>query len=121
MVDLQSPDEEGGLMANAFTDAVCALISSIPYGRVASYGMVAKAAGSPRGARQVARILHTQSEKRNLPWHRVVGAGGRVLIGHPEGAEMQRRILESEGVEFDGNGNISKDFFHWEFIVAEVD
>lgn len=71
----------------------------IPRGKVATYGEVARAAGSPRHARQVAWAL--RAAHGAIPWHRVVGAGGEIkLRGHP-GME-QRLRLESEGVTFRG-------------------
>jgi len=72
---------------------------NIPRGKVATYGEVARAAGFPRHARQVAWALHAAHGA--IPWHRVVGAGGEIkLPGHP-GME-QRLRLESEGVTFRG-------------------
>ena len=71
----------------------------IPRGKVATYGQVARAAGFPRNARQVAWAL--RGAHGAIPWHRVVGSGGEVkLRGHP-GME-QRLRLESEGVIFRG-------------------
>jgi methylated-DNA-protein-cysteine methyltransferase related protein len=71
----------------------------IPRGKVATYGEVARAAGFPRHARQVAWAL--RAAHGAIPWHRVVGSGGEIkLRGHP-GME-QRLRLESEGVTFRG-------------------
>lgn len=66
---------------------------------MATYGEVARAAGFPGAARQVAWALH--SAGGGLPWHRVVGAGGRILLGGESGME-QRLRLEHEGVAFRG-------------------
>lgn len=71
-------------------------IRRIPRGRVASYGQVARAAGHPGAARQVVWALQ---RAKALPWHRVVGANGRILLGG-ESAIEQRIRLESEGVMF---------------------
>lgn len=84
-----------------FTKKVIHLISSIPEGNVMTYGQIAKLAGSPRGARQVARFLHTLSRKYKLPWHRVVNAKGQIAIRDEETAEEQRIRLESEGVRIE--------------------
>jgi methylated-DNA-protein-cysteine methyltransferase-like protein len=74
-------------------------IWKIPRGKVATYGEVARAAGFPRHARQVAWAL--RAAHGAIPWHRVVGAGGEIkLRGHP-GME-QRLRLENEGVAFRG-------------------
>ena len=71
----------------------------IPRGKVATYGQVAREAGFPKNARQVAWAL--RAAHGSIPWHRVIGAGGAIkLRGHP-GME-QRLRLESEGVTFRG-------------------
>lgn len=96
-------------MIPSFTEEVIELIRAIPKGRVASYGGLAAAAGSPRGARQVVRILHACSEKENLPWWRVVNREGRIALKPGFGAEEQRALLEAEGIEFNVAGNIRMD------------
>lgn len=82
-----------------FTAKVIDIIRSIPEGRVMTYGQIAHVAGSPRGARQVVRILHSMSGKYNLPWHRVVNAKGEIAIQDYESNQLQKAFLESEGVE----------------------
>lgn len=77
-------------------------VRTIPRGKVATYGEVARAAGFPGRARQVVWALHASS--RGLPWHRVVGAGGRILLPGDSGLE-QRLRLETEGVAF-RNGRV---------------
>ncbi len=76
-----------------------AQVRRVPRARVATYGDIAYAAGYPGAARQVAWALHTSSN--GLPWHRIVGAGGRILLPGEAGFE-QRMRLRSEGVEFIG-------------------
>lgn len=71
----------------------------IPRGKVATYGAVARAAGYPRHARQVAWAL--RAAHGAIPWHRVVGAGGQIKLSGSPGLE-QRLRLESEGVIFRG-------------------
>src|SRR5260370_15942657 len=71
-------------------------VRKIPKGKVASYGAVARAAGCPGRARQVVWALRAS---RGLPWHRVVGAGGKILLPGESGLE-QRLRLETEGVAF---------------------
>jgi methylated-DNA-protein-cysteine methyltransferase related protein len=73
-------------------------IRALPKGKVSSYGALAKAAGWPRAARQVVRILR---EVPGLPWHRVVGAGGAIKC-RGENAAEQRFRLQMEGVTFRG-------------------
>jgi methylated-DNA-protein-cysteine methyltransferase-like protein len=73
-------------------------IRTIPKGKVATYGDVATAAGFPGRARQVVWALRGA---RGLPWHRVVGAGGKIMLPGENGLE-QRVRLETEGVAFRG-------------------
>lgn len=89
-----------------FTQQVIEIIKGIPEGYVMTYGQIAAQAGSPRGARQVVRILHSLGEKYDLPWHRVVNAQGKIAIQDEEGRYMQRLYLENEGVLFDSKGLI---------------
>lgn len=77
---------------------IAATIRKIPRGKVATYGGVARAAGYPGAARQVARVLRCSF---GLPWQRVLGAGGQIKL-RGESAMEQRFRLESEGVAFRG-------------------
>jgi methylated-DNA-protein-cysteine methyltransferase-like protein len=87
----------------SFFESVYALVSRIPRGRVATYGQVAALVGVPRGARAVGWALRgIGARAARVPWHRVVGKGGRIsLDGRPAG-EVQRRRLRQEGVRFAG-------------------
>ncbi|MFC4598293.1 MGMT family protein [Cohnella hongkongensis] len=96
-----------------FTERVVEIVKSIPEGFVMTYGQIAECAGSPRGARQVVRILHSLSEKHGLPWHRVVNARGEIAIQEGEGRYMQKLYLENEGVEFGLNGLIDLDVYRY--------
>lgn len=89
-----------------FTEEVVGIIRRIPEGRVMTYGQIAALAGSPRGARQVVRILHAMSDKHKLPWHRVVNAQGQIAIQEDEGRSLQLILLESEGVSISLHGRI---------------
>src|SRR5437879_13799962 len=71
-------------------------IRRIPKGKVSTYGDVARAAGFPGRARQVVWALRNA---RGLPWHRVLGAGGKIMLPGESGLE-QRLALETEGVAF---------------------
>jgi methylated-DNA-protein-cysteine methyltransferase-like protein len=73
-------------------------IRAVPRGRVACYRDIARTAGIPNGARQVVRILHSLSEKENLPWHRIIRADGSIALPREEGGLLQARLLRSEGV-----------------------
>ncbi len=72
------------------------LVKRIPRGRVITYGQLAKALRLPGGARTAGRAMAGCPAGRGIPWHRVVGAGGRILLREPHAA-LQRRLLESEG------------------------
>ncbi|MGA8441575.1 MAG: MGMT family protein [Candidatus Sulfotelmatobacter sp.] len=73
-------------------------IRRIPKGKVSTYGAVGRAAGFPGAARQVAKVLHRGFE---LPWQRVLGAGGEIKL-RGDSAIEQRLRLEAEGVRFRG-------------------
>lgn len=81
-------------------DIIRDTIRKIPKGKVSTYGDVAKAAGFPGCARQVVWALRGAS--RGLPWHRVVGAGGKISLRGENGLD-QRIRLEAEGVVFHGS------------------
>jgi methylated-DNA-protein-cysteine methyltransferase-like protein len=75
-----------------------AVIRRIPKGKVSTYGAIARAAGFPGAARQVAQVLHRGF---GLPWQRVLGAGGELKL-RGDSAVEQRLRLEAEGVRFRG-------------------
>jgi len=79
-------------------DVIRDAVRKIPKGKVSTYGDVARAAGFPGAARQVVWALQ---DSRGVPWHRVVGAGGKILL-RGESALEQRFRLEAEGVIFHG-------------------
>lgn len=84
-------------------ERIWARVATIRPGSVASYGVVAAAAGLPGRARLVGRALRLAPGELELPWHRVVGAGGRLCL--PEGSTAdreQRRRLAAEGVRIHG-------------------
>jgi methylated-DNA-protein-cysteine methyltransferase-like protein len=76
------------------------MIQQIPAGSVMTYGQIARLAGSPRGARQVVRILHSMSQKHQLPWHRVINSKGEIALTNPQSFQRQKQALEQEGVIF---------------------
>ncbi|WP_079509176.1 MGMT family protein [Mesobacillus jeotgali] len=97
-----------------FTKKVITIIKKIPYGKVMTYGQIAKAAGSPGAARQVVRILHSMAEKYNLPWHRVINAKGEIAFRNEEMFLTQKSMLESEGIEFISNKSVSLRLYLWD-------
>ena len=79
--------------------AIWHVVCAIPRGQVSTYGAVARAAGFPGRARQTGFALRVAPDDMNLPWHRVVGAGGRIVFSKSshEHKEQARR-LRAEGV-----------------------
>jgi methylated-DNA-protein-cysteine methyltransferase-like protein len=73
------------------------LVKKIPRGRVMTYGQLAKALRLPGGARTAGRAMAASPSGHGVPWHRVVGACGRLLIREPH-ASLQRKLLETEGL-----------------------
>lgn len=89
------------------------IIKSIPKGKVATYGLIAHLAGSPRAARQVAYILSSSWKKHSLPWHRVVNSRGCISLKPGRGYEEQRELLEKEGVLFRDDGSLDLTDYQW--------
>jgi methylated-DNA-protein-cysteine methyltransferase-like protein len=108
-----------GSKPNELRDAAfLRVISSIPRGRVATYGQVAAAAGYPLYHRAVARLLRTTAGEL-LPWQRVIGAGGEIKLPADAGRE-QRLRLAMEGVEFVGK-RVDMAKHAWEFRTWELE
>jgi len=95
-------------------ELIWSTVRKIPRGRVATYGQIATLAGLDGHARQVGYALHNLPSPSNVPWHRVVNARGEVS---PRSAgdshELQRMLLEGEGVEFDLRGRLDLKRFGW--------
>lgn len=97
-----------------FKDSVIKIVKNIPYGRVTTYGTVALLAGVPRGARLVGGVLHFNSQAYDLPWHRVINKEGYISIrslNHPK--QLQKALLEQEGIEVSGDFMIDLDRYGW--------
>lgn len=96
------------LAPNAALQAIWDVVAMIPRGRVRTYGDVARVAGFPGRARQAGYALRVMPADLHLPWHRVVGAGGRIVF--PKSSSQYReqgRRLRSEGVTVK-NGRVSR-------------
>ena len=90
------------------------VVRQIPEGFVATYGQVAELAGLPGQARQIGYALHALSDSDEVPWQRVINARGEVSPRAAAGAEnLQRAILEQEGVLFDARGRVSLERYGW--------
>src|SRR5205085_10245501 len=79
-------------------DPVYKLVKQIPRGRVLSYGAVARILRLPGGARTAGRAMAATPPGKGVPWHRVLAASGKILIREPY-SSLQRKLLESEGIE----------------------
>jgi methylated-DNA-protein-cysteine methyltransferase-like protein len=78
-------------------DPVYKLVKQIPRGRVLTYGALARALRLAGGARTAGRAMGAIPHGKGIPWHRVLGASGKILIREPY-ASLQKKLLESEGV-----------------------
>ena len=94
---------------------ICAVVRRIPRGWVATYGQVAAMASLPRRARLVGHVLQHLDPSTDIPWHRVVNASGKVSRTPSRNGsdDTQRRLLEQEGVAFDGKGRFELERFRW--------
>ena len=91
-------------MNGNFFEKVYEVVKKIPEGKVATYGQIAYAVGSPRSARQVGFALHVNPEPKVIPCHRVVNRFGRLAPSFAFGGEeVQAEMLRAEGVEVDEN------------------
>jgi methylated-DNA-protein-cysteine methyltransferase-like protein len=84
---------------DSFFDKVYQVVRQIPYGRVTTYGAIAKAIGAARSARMVGYAMNASHNDENVPAHRVVNRKG-LLSGkhHFDGTNLMQQLLESEGV-----------------------
>jgi methylated-DNA-protein-cysteine methyltransferase related protein len=102
--------------APRFQRAVYGVVRQIPEGRVATYGQVAAILGYPRAARAVGTALHWLPRDRlgAVPWQRVINAAGRISYrGDVYRPDLQRRLLEDEGIVFRPNGSVDLRRFRW--------
>lgn len=106
-------------MQPSFFERVYAVVRRIPRGKVASYGQIAALLGHPQAARTVGWALNALrgNEVHDVPWQRVINSAGRISISRVDlGAELQRALLEQEGIEFDGRGYVDLKRFGWKGI-----
>jgi len=91
-------------MNTSFTSTVRAVVASIPKGKVATYGQVAKLAGHPGAARAVGMVMRTNKDTKAVPCHRVVGSTGALTgYAYGDGIKSKKLMLEREGVDFKGD------------------
>ena len=95
-------------------DRIYAIVKRIPRGRVATYGQVATLAGLDGHARQVGYALHSLPDRSDVPWHRVINARGEVSPRTSgDSHELQRMLLEEEGIVFSPDGRVALKTYRW--------
>ena len=101
-------------MSQNFHKKVLEIVRQIPYGRVTTYGAIARRLGSARSARMVGWVLNSQKGNSDIPAHRVVNRQG-LLTGkmHFEGTNLMQELLESEGIKVVDN-RVNLDKYFWE-------
>ncbi len=101
-------------MTTGFFEKVWALVAQIPYGKVASYGQIATMLGNPRAARTVGWALSSTPKEMDIPWHRVINSKGQISLGDTcASGEIQKNLLESEGIEINARGQIDLQKYGW--------
>ena len=98
-----------------FFNTVYQKVKQIPRGKVATYGQIAALAGNHRMARQVGWALHQNPEPGVIPCHRVVNRFGGLCEGFAFGGmDVQRRLLEAEGVKVGKDGKVDLKIYRWQ-------
>ncbi len=97
-----------------FFERVYDVVKKIPEGKVATYGQIAELIGEPRKAKIVGWALHSNPYKGIVPCHRVINRKGELSGGFAFGGmEVQRRLLEEEGIILNKNGTIDLEKYLW--------
>lgn len=106
--------DDGGPVRETFYDRVYEMVSRVPRGRVITYGHVALLLGAPSAARAVGYALHSLPRGSNVPWWRVINAQGAIsLKGRGAQADLQRQLLEEEGVLFGADDRTDLGVYRW--------
>lgn len=105
-----------------FFDKVYAIARQVPYGRVTSYGAIAKALGAARSARMVGWAMNACHNRDDVPAHRVVNRVG-LLSGkhHFPGTNLMQQLLENEGIEVQDNKVVNFDIHFWDPATVQND
>jgi methylated-DNA-protein-cysteine methyltransferase-like protein len=98
-----------------FFNRVYDMVKQIPRGKVATYGQIARLIGEPGKSKIVGWALHKNPYQGIVPCHRVVNRNGELSGAFAfGGADVQRRLLEEEGVVFEEDGTVNLRRFLWE-------
>lgn len=107
--------DEGHNARPSLNQRIYDVVRQIPLGRVATYGQVARLAGSPRAARAVGWALHRNPKPGVIPCHRVVMRDGSLAPGFAFGGpDEQRHLLEGEDVPFLADGRVDVEACRWD-------
>jgi len=105
-------------MGSEIYQKIYGIVKQIPCGHVATYGQIAMLAGIPGHARQVGYAMYALPDDSDVPWHRVINAKGEVSIrSDPFFADIQRHLLEAEGITFDEKNRIPLKQYLWQRII----
>jgi methylated-DNA-protein-cysteine methyltransferase-like protein len=106
---------ENKAISDSFFERVYAVVRQIPYGRVTSYGAIAKALGTARSARMVGWAMNASHDLEDVPAHRVVNRKG-LLTGkhHFKGTNLMQQLLENEGIKIKNNQIVDLEKYYWE-------
>lgn len=98
-----------------FFERVYEVVRQIPFGKVTSYGAIAKAIGSPQSSRMVGYAMNASHELDDVPAHRVVNRNG-ILTGkhHFDGTNLMQQLLEAEGIKVVDNKIVDLKQYFWE-------
>jgi methylated-DNA-protein-cysteine methyltransferase related protein len=96
-------------------EAIYGLVRQIPLGKVATYGQIAELLGLPGHARQIGYALFRVAPGSGIPWQRVINAQGMISPSplRQGSDELQRILLEQEGIVFDAQGKIDLKRYRW--------
>lgn len=98
-------------------EKIYTVVRAIPSGHVATYGQVARLAGNPRWARVVGYALHVNPDPEGIPCYRVVDRMGHTSAAFAfGGADMQRALLEADGVVFLPDGRVDLALCQWDGV-----
>jgi methylated-DNA-protein-cysteine methyltransferase related protein len=99
---------------HGFFAAVWQIVSRVPQGKVVTYGQIAAMLGNPRAARTVGWALHSLPDESDAPWWRVINSQGRISTDCGEHSpNLQRYLLEKEGIVFNDRDRVDLDVFQW--------
>ena len=108
------PSNDTSPHRDTFYDRVYEFVRAVPPGRVVTYGQVALELGAPAAARAVGYALNNLAGNSDVPWWRVINVRGEISFkNRGEAADLQRRLLESEGVRFDATGQADLRRYRW--------